>query len=58
MFKRILYEDWQMSIPVVAFGITFAGFLFFTVRGLIMKRSDREHMAFLPLEDEPNHLDD
>ena len=47
-----------MVIPVVAFGLTFAGFLYFTVRGLIMKPSQREHMSGLPLEDDSNPFDD
>lgn len=50
MFKRVLYEDWQKIIPIIAFLITFTVFLVFVVRALRMRREDAGHMASLPLD--------
>lgn len=51
MFKRLTYEDWQAMIPVIAFLLTFAGFLVFSLRALFMRRESAERLSALPLED-------
>jgi len=57
MFSRIQYENWHLAIPVAAFFLTFAVFLYFTIRALRMQTSQLEALSRLPLanDDEPNH---
>lgn len=54
MIRRVLFEEWQMTITLIAFFLSFATFTYFTVRALSMRRKDREHMANLPLEKDKN----
>ncbi len=49
MFKRLVIEDWQQVLPVIAFSLTFGIFLVLSVRALLMKRSKADYMAHLPL---------
>ncbi len=51
MFKRLSYDEWQALIPIIAFLITFAGFLLFTIRAVCMKRERVRQLSHLPLED-------
>ena len=51
MFKRLTYEEWQAMIPVIAFLLTFAGVLVFSLRALFMRRESAERLSALPLED-------
>ncbi len=54
MFRRLIFENWVMIFPLVAF-IT-ASTIYFTItwRALRMKRSQIDQMANLPLvDDEP-----
>ncbi len=53
MFKRLQLETWHDYIPVIAFLLTFAVFLFCTFRALCMHRDQAERLAALPLDDEP-----
>jgi hypothetical protein len=55
MFKRILVEEWMLMVPIVAF-VIFAGvFAAVTWRALRISKSEREHLAALPLdENSPN----
>jgi fucose 4-O-acetylase-like acetyltransferase len=50
MFKRILHEDWAMIVPMVSFFLIFGVFAVATIRALRMSRSNREHLASLPLD--------
>lgn len=52
MFKRILVEDWVLLVPIVSFCIFAAVFLVVAVRALRMRKSERERMASLPLDDD------
>lgn len=52
MFKRILHEDWTTIVPIIAFGITFTFFVVMVIRAARMKKSKRDHLAALPLEDD------
>lgn len=49
MFKRLIMEEWQMSVPVVAFVLTFGAFVILTIRALRLGKRQSEHMARLPL---------
>ena len=51
MFKRLSYEEWQAMIPMIAFLITFVGFLIFTIRALFMQREQADQLSHLPLEE-------
>ena len=53
MFKRVILEDWAAIVPMIAFGVLAAVFLLATVRALMMKPGDREHLSRMPLTDEP-----
>ena len=50
MFRRILNEDWTHVVPIIAFCIFFVVFIAVTIRALRIKKSDRERLAALPLE--------
>lgn len=52
MFKRIFYDDWTTIVPVIAFIVTFTVFAVAIVRSIRMKKSTREHLSNLPLEDD------
>lgn len=52
MFKRIIYDHWTAIVPFVGFFITFAIFVFATIRTVLMKADQREHLAALPLDDD------
>ena len=51
MFKRLSYDEWQMMIPIIAFLITFIGFLVFTIRAICMRREEANQLSRLPLDD-------
>ena len=51
MFKRLSYEEWQALIPIIAFLITFAGFLIFSICALFMRRERAHQLAELPLDE-------
>lgn len=50
MFKRIFVEDWAQMIPVISFFIFASVFILVTVRALRLRKSERERLASLPLE--------
>lgn len=52
MFKRLILEDWQMLIPVVAFVLTFGVFLVLTAKALRLGKKQSDHMASLPLAED------
>ena len=53
MFKRVIYDNWSLIIAVGAFACTALIYLVMVVRALLMKRDRSDHMAALPLEDQP-----
>jgi len=53
MFHRVIHENWTTIIPVVSFWILFVIFLGATLRSVLMKKSEAERMAALPLDDSP-----
>lgn len=50
MFRRILIEGWAHFVPIISFCIFFIVFIAVTIRALRIKKSDRERLAALPLE--------
>jgi len=56
MFKRLIFDDWVMIFPLVAFitaGCVYGCFVYF---GLRMKRSQSDHLASLPFNKENSTL--
>jgi len=52
MFKRILHDDWTSVVPIIAFVLTFTFFVVIIVRSMRMKKSERERLSSLPLDDD------
>ena len=50
LFKRISYDEWTEVVPIVAFILTFAVFVFFVVRAIRLHRDEAGRMAALPLD--------
>jgi len=51
MFHRITFDSWTSIVPIVAFALTFATFIFIVIRTLLMKKKDVDKLADLPLEE-------
>jgi hypothetical protein len=51
MFKRLFYDEWTAMIPIIAFLITFIGFLILTIRAILMRREVADEISRLPLDD-------
>ena len=51
MFKRILVEDWVHIVPVISFFIFATVFIFVTIRAIKIRKTERERLAALPLDD-------
>jgi len=52
MFKRLIFDDWVAIFPLVAFitaACVFGCFIYFALR---MKRSQTDHFAQLPFNEE------
>ena len=53
MFKRVIYDNWSLIVPVVAFAFTSTLYFVMVIRAMLMKPERRDQMASLPLEDGP-----
>ena len=51
MFRRIIYEDWQLIFPVGALAVASLAYLAAAWRASHMKPADSKRMANLPFED-------
>jgi len=51
MFKRIIYENWQQIIPIIAFVLTFGVFIINCIYAIIMKKNHAEKLAMVVLDD-------
>jgi hypothetical protein len=51
MYKRIIYENWHVVIPLLAFATSAVVFGIMTVRGMLLHKEKSEHMSHLPLDD-------
>jgi hypothetical protein len=49
MFRRIIYEDWQLIFPVIALAVASLVFLAAGWRAARMKSEDADKLARLPL---------
>lgn len=54
MFKRIFVEDWAQIIPVISFFIFASVFIVVSIKALKLRKSERERLASLPLENPSN----
>jgi hypothetical protein len=52
MFRRIIYEDWQLIFPVIALVVASCVFLAAAWRAAHMKPGQADRMARLPFETE------
>jgi hypothetical protein len=52
MFRRIIYEDWQLIFPVVALAVASLVYLVAGWRATRMKPSEADRLANLPFENE------
>jgi hypothetical protein len=52
MFRRLLLENWTIIFTLVAFITALSFYLTIFYRALRMRRSQVEHFAHLPFEDE------
>jgi hypothetical protein len=52
VFQRVIYQDWQLVFPIVAFAAAAAVFAIVVVRAIRMKRAELDRFARMPLEEE------
>lgn len=51
MFRRIIYEDWQLIFPVVALAVSSLVYLAAAWRAAHLKPAERDRLAHLPLDE-------
>ena len=51
MFKRVILEGWHDYVPYVCFALIAGAFAAIVIRALLMKKSEVERIARLPLDD-------
>jgi hypothetical protein len=51
MFRNVIYETWLNWVPYVAFGVTSAVFITFSLRAITLRKDQAEHLARLPFDD-------
>jgi hypothetical protein len=52
MFRRVILENWQDSLPLIGFAIIAAVFLFITVRAALTRKEHCDRAARMPLDDD------
>lgn len=52
MYKRLIFDHWVMIFPVVAFITAACVYGCFAYFGIRMKRSQSDHLASLPFNEE------
>ncbi len=52
MFRRIIYEDWQLIFPIVALAVASLVYLAAAWRATRMKPAESDRLANLPFENE------
>ncbi len=52
MYQRVILENWHEFVPYLCFALIGGAFIIIVIRALIMKKSDVERIANLPLSDE------
>lgn len=53
MFKRVFVEEWAQIIPFISFFIFLTVFVFVTIRAMRLGKAERNRLASLPLEGNP-----
>jgi hypothetical protein len=53
MFKRVIVENWALCVPIISFVIFAVVFAAVTVRALRIGKTERERLASLPLDPDP-----
>lgn len=53
-FQRVIAEEWSSMIMMSAFAIMFLVFVINSIRAIILKPDERQHMASLPLDEPAN----
>jgi hypothetical protein len=56
MFKRVIVENWALYVPIISFVIFAVVFAAVTVRALRIGKAERERLASLPLDPDPEIL--
>lgn len=51
MFKRVIYDNWTLIVPIVAFCFTILFYSAMVIRAALLRSDKADHMASLPLED-------
>jgi hypothetical protein len=49
----MIYEDWSLTMAVIAFLFTASVFAYTTIRAMKLSKDRREQLANLPLSDSP-----
>lgn len=49
MFKRVIFDDWTVIVPLISFAVTLVIFIGFFIRTIRMDRSTIEKSASLAL---------
>jgi hypothetical protein len=52
MFRRIIYEDWQLIFPVIALAVASCIYLVAGWRAARMNQTESDRLARLPLEND------
>jgi hypothetical protein len=52
MFRRVLLENWHDFVPYLCFALIGGAFLAILVRAILMKPSDIDRLAAMPLRDD------
>lgn len=50
MYKRIIYENWHVVVPLLSFATTVIVFGVMTIRGMLLRKDKADRMSNLPLE--------
>lgn len=53
MFKRVIIENWALYVPIISFVIFSTVYVAVTIRALRIGKAERERLASLPLEPDP-----
>lgn len=52
MFKRVILESWHDYVPYICFALIAGAFAAIVIRAVMMKKSEVERIARLPLDDD------
>ena len=52
MFKRLVLEDWHLTMPAIGFCVFFTLFVIVVIWTFRMKKEKAERLAQLPLEND------